>query len=115
MMNNNCNNEEEVSECKVEMNECDGHDHDHHHHNHEYCPFKSTILKLDEAFCDAIHEIYVDMLKERIHKTWGNQIEKAAEAVFSAKNAEWMADLSKSKAQHELKDQIKKILSEGKK
>ncbi|MBF0362401.1 MAG: hypothetical protein HQK49_15395 [Oligoflexia bacterium] len=108
-MSTNCNEQEGI--CEVGMTECNVHG----EHHHECCPFKSMIDKLNEAFCDATHEVYVDILKEKIHKAWGTQIEKAAEAVFAAKSTDWMAELSKAKAHHDLKDQIKKILSEGKK
>ncbi|MBF0297824.1 MAG: hypothetical protein HQK51_03845 [Oligoflexia bacterium] len=116
-MNENCHHshhshtDEDV--CEIGMTECQCHVNGGHHH--KYCPFQKTIDRLNEAYYDAVHEVYVSILKDKIQKAWGTQVEKAAEALCAEKNTDWMAELSKSKAQHDLKDQMKKILSEEKK
>jgi hypothetical protein len=63
----------------------------------------------------AWKEVHVDILKAKIMKAWGPQMEKTADAVVEAMGIEWKATLSQGKAKADLKQTIAAIFVESKK
>lgn len=79
------------------------------------CPIEKATEMWKGAFCAALKEVKTEILKEKIRKAWGPKLDKAADAVLEAAEAEWQAMLSTGKAKMGLKEKIASILSEGKK
>ena len=76
------------------------------------CPIEKATEMWGCAFCEAKRQAAVEILKAKILKSCGSKMEKTADAVLAAKEAEWKALLAKGKAKMELKDQMLKILAE---
>jgi hypothetical protein len=81
----------------------------------ECCPVETSIAMWKSAFCDAMHEVQVDILKKKIQGAWGGPMEKAADAILEAMGTKWQSMLANGKAQVDLREKIVKIWSEGKK
>lgn len=79
------------------------------------CPVEKATTQWQGTFCSALGEVQKDILKEKIRKAWGPKLDKAADAVLEAAEAEWNAMLSKGKAKMTLKEKMMSILTEGKK
>ena len=79
------------------------------------CPIEKATEMWSCAFCEAKRQVAVEILKDKIQKAWGSKMEKVADAVLAAKDAEWKAMLAKGKAKMELKDQMLKILAKSEK
>ena len=62
----------------------------------------------------AWKEVHVDLLKAKILKKWGSQMDKTADAVIEAMGLEWQAMLSRGKAKADLQGTIAKIFAENK-
>jgi len=62
----------------------------------------------------AWKEVHVDILKAKILKAWGPQMEKTADAVIEAMGIEWKAMLAQGKAKADLKQNISSIFMESK-
>lgn len=77
------------------------------------CPVESSSRLLTQAFFQAMKEVEVDLLKEKIKKAWGSNIEKQADAVITAMGAHWQALLAQAKAQGDLREAIKKIFEQS--
>ena len=78
------------------------------------CPVEMAAQKWQDSFCQAMTEVQVEILKQRIKKGWGTEMEKIGDAVVEAMGTEWYAMLSKAKAHVDLRENIKKIFSAGK-
>ena len=63
----------------------------------------------------AWKEVHVDLLKAKIMKAWGPQMEKTADAVIEAMGIQWQAMMAQGNAKADLKQKITSILSESKK
>ncbi len=74
-----------------------------------------AVAKWSSAFCEAMHEVHVELLKERIQKAWGAKMGKAADAVVEAMGVHWQSMLAQGHAKAELKDQLRRLMQEGKK
>jgi hypothetical protein len=79
------------------------------------CPIEKATEMWSCAFCEAKRQAAVEILKGKIQKAWGSKMEKVADAVLAAKDAEWKAMLAKGKAKMDLKDQMLKILAKSEK
>ncbi len=73
------------------------------------CPIEMAVQKWQDSFCQAMTEVQVEILKQRIKKGWGAEMEKIGDAVIEAMGAEWHAMLSKAKAHVDLRENIKKV------
>jgi len=62
----------------------------------------------------AWKEVHVDILKTKILKAWGPQMERTADAVIEAMGAQWHAAMAQSQANADLKQKIGEIFSESK-
>jgi hypothetical protein len=63
----------------------------------------------------AWKEVHVDILKAKILKAWGPQMEKTADAVIEAMGVQWQAMTAQGNAKAQLKQKIVTIFSESKK
>ena len=90
---------------------------------HEACEkSKSACCQIDHAVemwtCaghQAWKEVHVDILKAKILKAWGPQMEKTADAVIEAMGIQWQAMTAQGNAKAQLKQKIVTIFSESKK
>jgi len=76
------------------------------------CPIQKATEMWTCAFFEAKKQACVEVLKTKIQKVWGSKLEKTADAVLAAMDAEWKAALAKGKAKIDLKEQMLKILAE---
>jgi len=79
------------------------------------CPVQTASDMWICAFHRAIKEAHVEVLKAKIHKAWGSKMDKTADAVLEAMEAQWTAMLTQGKAKMDLKEKIAKAMMEGKK
>ncbi len=101
----------------------DGGSSEHASCGHEACGTRKTSdCQADHAvemWTCASHrawkEVHVDILKAKILKAWGPQMEKTADAVIEAMAIQWQAAMTQGKAKAELKQKIVSILDESKK
>ncbi len=80
---------------------------------HPVCLTEFTVHKLAKAFPHAVHGAMVDILKEKIKKSWGPMMEKEADAFLKVMDAQWEAAAKASMASFELRQDLKKIFSEA--
>jgi hypothetical protein len=76
------------------------------------CFTEHAVKKLAKAFPHAMHGAMVDILKEKIKKSWGPMMDKEADAFLKVMDAQWDAAIKSSMASYELRQDLKKILSE---
>lgn len=73
------------------------------------CPVDKGLELWQKAFFSAMHEVHVDILKEKIRKAWGPQLDKSSDAVIDAMGVHWQSFMNQAKAQGELKEALKAI------
>lgn len=73
------------------------------------CPVEMAAQKWSASFCQAMTEVQVEILKAKIKKGWGTEMEKVGDAVIESMGAQWQAMLSKAKAHVDLRENIKKV------
>jgi len=61
------------------------------------------------SFMRAMCDVQTEMLKARIKKEWGPQMEKVADAVFETGGTVWQSWVSIAKAKCDLRDRIAEI------
>lgn len=79
------------------------------------CPIEMAAQKWSGNFCVAMKEVQVEILKQKIKKAWGAEMEKVGDAVIEAMGAQWHAMLSQTKAHVDLRENIKKAFLSGQK
>lgn len=79
------------------------------------CPIEMAAQKWSGSFCRAMEEVQVEILKQRIKKSWGADMEKVGDAVIESMGAQWHAMLSQAKAHVDLRENIKKVFLSGQK
>ncbi len=94
---NMCQTSEE-SECPVEKSIEQG-----------CCPIESATKMWQKAFFVAMKEAKVDILKEKIRKTWGTMLDNGSDATVEAMGIYWESVLSQAKAKVSLQENINKI------
>ena len=113
-----------MSQCDSKSGSCSTESHESSYANAENqscatakpcCPVEKSVEKWGGAFCDAMHQVQVDILKEKIRKAWGPQLDKAGDAVVEAMGVQWQTTLTQAKARVDLKEAIKGIFFGAKK
>ena len=79
------------------------------------CPIEMAAQKWSGSFCQAMSEVQIEILKQKIKKAWGTEMEKVGDAVIEAMGAQWHAMLSQAKAHVDLRENIKKAFFSGQK
>jgi hypothetical protein len=79
------------------------------------CPVDEAIAMWACAGHRAWKEVHVDLLKAKIMKAWGPQMEKTADAVIETMGVQWQAMMAQGKAKADLKQKIASIFAENKK
>lgn len=101
-----------MSDCNQESNTCQteskGNDYKPSA-SQSCCPIEMAAQKWSESFCKAMTEVQVEILKQRIKKSWGNEMEKIGDAVIETMGAEWKAILTQAKARVDLRENIKSV------
>ncbi len=80
----------------------------------ECCPVEIAIGMWNEAFCQAMREVQVDILKKKIQAAWGPSMEKVGDAVLETMGTKWQSMVANGKSQMDLREKITKIWSEKK-
>ena len=108
-----------MSDCNQSENTCNTHQKDESecktNHAKSCCPIEMTAQKWSDAFCQAMTEVHVEILKQKIKKAWGADMEKVGDAVIETMGAQWHAMLSQAKAHVDLRENIKKVFFSDKK
>ncbi len=108
-----------MSDCNQEDNLCktERHESDSKPANAKNCgcPIEMAAQKWSEAFCKAMTEVQVEILKQRIKKSWGSEMEKVGDAVIETMGAQWQAVLQQAKAHVGLREEIKNVFFSSKK
>ncbi len=73
-----------------------------------WCPIEMAAQKWSSSFCQALSEVQVEILKQKIKKAWGAEMEKVGDAVIESMGVQWQATLSQAKAHVDLRENIKK-------
>ena len=79
-------------------------------------PFENAPEVWAKDTVEAIRQVKLEILREKVRKNLGPQLEKAAEASFQALGTAWQAILAQSnaaKAKESLREEIRRIFSEG--
>ena len=79
------------------------------------CPIEAAAEKWSGSFCEAMREVQVEILKQKIKKAWGTEMEKVGDAVIESMGAQWHAKLTQAKAHVDLRESIKKVFFSGNK
>ncbi len=79
------------------------------------CPVEMAAQKWSGSFCQAMQETQVEILKQKIKKAWGAEMEKVGDAVIESMGIQWHAMLSQAKAHVDLRENIKKAFMSGQK
>ena len=88
----------------------------------ECCPFEESINDLccpvemsakmgTKAFSQAIMEVQVDSLKEKIKNTFGEKIDKKSDAIVKAMGTHWQSMIDQATAQKVLREEMAKIIT----
>ena len=77
------------------------------------CPVEMTVDRWSGAFCQAMTEVQVEILKAKIKKNWGAQLEQVGDAMVEAMGIKWNNMLTGAKSQLDLRDKIKDIFMKG--
>jgi hypothetical protein len=78
------------------------------------CPIETAAQKWSGSFCQAMTEVQVEILKQKIKKAWGAELEKIGDAVVESMGIHWQAMLSQGKAHVDLREKIKNVFLAGK-
>ena len=78
------------------------------------CPVEMAIGMWNEAFCQAMREVQVDILKKKIQAAWGPSMDKVGEVILETMGVKWQSMLANGKSQMDLREKIAKIWSEKK-
>ncbi|MDD4933188.1 MAG: hypothetical protein PHO89_06965 [Methylacidiphilaceae bacterium] len=62
------------------------------------------------AGCTAWSEVVTEILKEKIRKQWGAELEKGADAFVATMGAGWQAKVAKAKAEAEFRKAVEKAM-----
>ncbi len=79
------------------------------------CPVEKAKDLWLGSFYAAMKEAQADILKEKIKKAWGANMDKAADAVLEAAGICWSTTLAQAEAKQKLSEALAKIYREGKK
>ncbi len=74
------------------------------------CPVENTVQMGNKAFFQAMKEVHVESLKEKIKAQWGSVIDQKSDAIVKAMGTQWEAMLAQGKARKELRDEFTKIM-----
>lgn len=77
--------------------------------NESCCPSEKAIQMWGAAFPAAIKEVQVELLKERIKKSWGSHMAKEADAIIEAMGSFWYSMMARAKARKDLSEKFKEI------
>jgi hypothetical protein len=78
-------------------------------------PIEGAKKLLESAFYEALKEVHVEKIKKIIERDWGSNIDQAAELAVRTIEKQWQSSLSTSSPSKEFYDELKKIMTSGKK
>jgi hypothetical protein len=70
------------------------------------------MMAWHKAFFAAHHDALTERMRKRIEATYGQTMDKAADAVFEAVGKVWSSMLTQSEAKKDLASKLQKIFSE---
>ncbi len=77
------------------------------------CPIEAAIEMWQSAFFEAMHEVQVDILKEKIRKNWGDLMEKKGDAIIESMGTHWQTVLQQAKAKVDLRENFMEIIKQA--
>lgn len=83
--------------------------------NANVCPSEFVADMWKKAFREALFQAKVDVLKEKIRKSWAQKLDKGADLTLETMESQWSAVIAKAKAEGEFKEKLKQAAQEGKK
>ncbi len=78
------------------------------------CPVEKSIECWSDGFFQAMKEVQVDILQEKIKKSWEPKMDKVADAVLESMGVYWEVTLKHAKSQCDLREKVKNIFCEEK-
>lgn len=77
------------------------------------CPLEAAVEMWQSAFFEAMHEVQVDILKEKIRKDWGDLLEKKGDAIMESMGIHWQTVLQQAKAKVDLRENFMEIIKQA--
>ncbi len=77
--------------------------------NEVSCPVEMSAKMGTKAFSQAMMEVQVDSIKEKIKKSFGEKIDKKSEAIVKAMGTHWQTMLDQATAHKVLREEIAKV------
>lgn len=77
-------------------------------------PIACATAMWSGAFCAAMHQVQVELLKAKIQRAWGPKMDKAADAVVESMGVQWQSMLAQSKAKCDFQSKLRALWSEQK-
>lgn len=74
------------------------------------CPVEGAVAMGQKAFFQAMKEVHVESLKERIRKQWGDKIDRKSDALVKAMGTQWESLLAQAKAHKTLHEEYQSIM-----
>ena len=90
---------------------CHSEDGCHKHQEEEECQIEKEKKMWFCAFHQAMQEVHIEILKEKIKKSWGDGLNKSADAVMETLEIKWKAQMTKEKAKADLKTKLAQIMT----
>ena len=76
-------------------------------------PYACAAAMWECSFFQALKGVQVDFLKEKIRKTLGAKMDKAADAIVESMGARWQSMLTQAKAKEEFQERLRSLWQEG--
>ena len=76
-------------------------------------PMKCAQAMWCSAFPQAMKEVAVDILKEKIRKSWGSKMEKAADIILEAMGAKWQAAMAAARNKEQIQEKLHALWNES--
>ncbi len=80
----------------------------------EMDPVEISMKMWHKAFFEAMHQVHVEKLKKKIESSWGQGIDKAADAALESFGKMWQSMQLTSEGRNEFASKLHKIYSENK-
>ena len=65
------------------------------------------------SFFQALKHAQVELLKTKIQKAWGTNMDKAADVVLEAMGVQWQSMLAQAKAKTQVEERLRSLWHEG--
>jgi hypothetical protein len=73
-------------------------------------PICCNINMWNSSFFEAIKKAQVEILKEKIKKSWGPMMDKEADLILESMDVKWKSMVAGSKAKEDLRNKLKALM-----